>query len=217
MKRAEDATMKLSDVNDLDFSNAGAWPPAFKAIAVVLVIAAVGAAGYWFDTKDLWAEYERVQREEQNLRRQFENKQKVMANIDAYREQLEELRGMLDEMLQQLPTETEMPDLLEDVSRIGVENGLAFELFRPESEFSEGGVFISKPIAIRARASFHQFASFISDVSALDRIVTLESVEIRTEGERGSQPGQQDEDDLIIEATLQTYRYPEDLGEEDEG
>jgi len=207
--------MKLSDVNDLDFNNAGAWPPAFKAIAVVLVIAAVAAAGYWFDTKDLWAEYERVQREEENLRQQFQDKQKVMANIGAYREQLEELRGMLDEMLQQLPTETEMPDLLEDVSRIGVENGLAFELFRPQNEFSEGGVFISKPIAIRARANWHQFASFISDVSALDRIVTLESVEIRAEGQRADGAGQQDEDNLIIEATLQTYRYPEDLDEEE--
>ena len=203
------------NVNDLDFSNAGAWPPAFKAIAVLLVIAAVGAAGYWFDSKDLWAEYQRAQREEQNLKTQFESKQRVMANIDAYRVQLDELRGMLAEMLQQLPTETEMPDLLEDVSRIGVENGLVFELFRPEGEFNEGGVFISKPIAIRARANYHQFASFISDVSALDRIVTLESVQIEAET-RGNE-AEQDEDELIIQATLQTYRYPEDLGEEDEG
>jgi len=203
------------NVNDLDFSNAGAWPPAFKAIAVLLVIAAVGAAGYWFDSKDLWAEYQRAQREERNLKSQFESKQRVMANIDAYRVQLDELRGMLAEMLQQLPTETEMPDLLEDVSRIGVENGLVFELFRPEGEFNEGGVFISKPIAIRARANYHQFASFISDVSALDRIVTLESVQIEAET-RGNE-AEQDEDELIIQATLQTYRYPEDLGEEDEG
>jgi type IV pilus assembly protein PilO len=108
-----------------------------------------------------------------------------------------------------------MPDLLEDVSRIGVENGLVFELFRPEGEFNEGGVFISKPIAIRARANYHQFASFISDVSALDRIVTLESVQIEAET-RGNE-AEQDEDELIIQATLQTYRYPEDLGEEDEG
>jgi len=203
------------NVNDLDFSNAGGWPPAFKAIAVLLVIAAVGAAGYWFDSKDLWAEYQRAQREERNLKSQFESKQRVMANIDAYRVQLDELRGMLAEMLQQLPTETEMPDLLEDVSRIGVENGLVFELFRPEGEFNEGGVFISKPIAIRARANYHQFASFISDVSALDRIVTLESVQIEAET-RGNE-AEQDEDELIIQATLQTYRYPEDLGEEDEG
>ena len=203
------------NVNDLDFSNAGAWPPAFKAIAVLLVIAAVGAAGYWFDSKDLWAEYQRAQREERNLKTQFESKQRVMANIDAYRVQLDELRGMLAEMLQQLPTETEMPDLLEDVSRIGVENGLVFELFRPEGEFNEGGVFISKPIAIRARANYHQFANFISDVSALDRIVTLESVQIEAET-RGNE-AEQDEDELIIQATLQTYRYPEDLGEEDEG
>lgn len=207
--------MRLSDVNDIDFSNAGAWPPVLKFIAVLLVIVAVCAAGFWFDTKELKAEYERAQREEVNLKQQFESKQKVMANIDAYREQLDELRGMLAEMLQQLPTETEMPDLLEDVSRIGVENGLAFELFRPESEFNEGGVFVSKPIAIRARANYHQFASFISDVSALSRIVTLEEVRITTSEQRGDTE-QQDEDNLVIEATLQTYRYPEDLGEEEE-
>lgn len=206
--------MKLSDINDLDFSNAGAWPAPIKAIAALLVVAAVVAAGYWFDAKDLWANYEQVQREELNLKRQFESKQKVMANIEDYEAQLEELEGMLAEMLQQLPTETEMPDLLEDVSRIGVENGLAFELFRPENEFNEGGVFLSKPISIRARANYHQFANFISDVSALSRIVTLESVQIAVDGRGANQ--EQDEDELLIEARLQTYRYPEDLGEEEQ-
>ena len=187
--------MNLSELNDLDFNNAGSWPAAIKAVAILLVIAAVGAAGYWFDTKDLLSELDASRHIEQELREEFTRKQKVLANIDAYRAQIEELKGLLATMLKQLPTRTEMPDLLEDISNTGRSNGLAFELFKPQSE-QPRDFYAANPIAIRARATYHQFGAFISSIAALSRIVTLEQATLSGK-----------DDALLIEATLQTYRY----------
>lgn len=198
--------MTLSDLNDLDFSNAGSWPPLIKGIAIILLIAAVGAAGYWFDAKDLLQELERAQLNEIQLKEEFKRKQEVMANINDYRKQLEELQALLDTMLKQLPTRTEMPDLLEDVSNTGKINGLTFELFKPESE-QPRDFYAAKPISIKARGSYHQFAAFVSSVAALPRIVTLESASLSESPSRGA--SDVDDDTLQIEAKLQTYRYLE--------
>ena len=195
--------MNLSELNNLDFNDTGSWPPLAKGIAIVLVLVAVGAAGYYFDIQDQIAELKRVQQQEPGLLDEFQRKYKVMANIEDYRKQLEELQGMLDTMLQQLPTRTEMPDLLEDISNTGRVNGLVFQVFRPQDELPKD-FYAAKPIQIRATGTYHQFAEFVSSVAALPRIVTLERAVLKETNSGG--------DALDIEATLQTYRYLESEG-----
>lgn len=204
--------MTLSDLRNLELSEAGTWPPIIKAIIIVLIIAAVGAAGYYLDTKALLEQLQAERATEQSLRTEFQAKQRVTANIDAYRAQLEELKGMLATMLQQLPTRTEMPDLLEDISNIGKINGLTFQLFQPRDE-QPREFYAAKPISIRATGTYHQFGAFISSVSALPRIVTLENVRLTAPQPRRSAAGQLQIDFLTIDATLQTYRY---LDEQDQ-
>jgi type IV pilus assembly protein PilO len=206
--------MNLSDLNDLDFSNTGSWPTPIKVIAIIFVIAIVAAAGYWFDTKDLLAKLEKVQIEEARLKDEFREKQKVVANIEAYRARLEELRGLLATMLEQLPTKTEMPDLLESISDTGKVNGLSFDRFEPKPE-QPREFYAAVPIAIEARATYHQFGAFISSIAALDRIVTLENAALSTpERSRADNQDVMNESNLTIKATLQTYRYLDESDEE---
>lgn len=204
------------NLSELDFNNAGDWPSLAKLIAVIVVFAAVAGAGYYFFIGDKLDQLDVVQRNEQQLRKEFVEKQKVMANIDAYRLQIDKMQETLDTMLGQLPTGTEMPDLLEDISNTGRRNGLFFELFKPESE-QPREFYAAKPISIRARANYHQFGAFVSNIAALSRIVTLENASLidtatATPSKRGATPKAQEKDNkpLLIEATLQTYRYLEE-------
>ena len=207
--------MKLSDLTNLDFSNAGQWPPVAKAVSIAIIIAAVGGAGYWFFTRDQLETLNKARLTEQQLRQEFTTKQRVMANIDAYRAQIEEMQRMLKDMLRQLPTRTEMPDLLEDISNTGKRNGLNFELFKPENE-QPREFYAAKPISVKARATYHQFGAFISNVAALSRIVNLENVSLNVEQQKDRKTGSsaKEQKPLLIEATLQTYRY---LDEDAEG
>lgn len=208
--------MKFSDLNNLDFNNAGSWPPLAKTIAVIIVIAAVAGFGYWVDTSSQLDSLESARATERQLRQEFIERQRVMANIDAYRANIETMRTTLDTLLRQLPTRTEMPDLLEDISNTGRKNGLNFELFKPEAE-QPREFYAAKPISIKARASYHQFGSFISNIAALSRIVTLENLSLLDpqQQQQQSQPGRpaaaskpgETAKPLLIEATLQTYRY----------
>lgn len=128
--------MNLSEINlsNFDLREAGDWPLAGKAVLAVLVLAAVLGAGYYFLTNDQLQELEKVTREEQTLRNEFVEKWRVTANLEAFRQQIKQMEADLDVLLRQLPTSTEMPDLLEDVSNTGKKNGLEFELFKPEAD-----------------------------------------------------------------------------------
>ncbi|MER2513788.1 MAG: type 4a pilus biogenesis protein PilO, partial [Nitrosomonas ureae] len=160
--------MSLSDLNlsDINLSEAGSWPLAGRLVLALLVIAAILGAGYYVFTSDQLAELERITQEEQQLRQEFIEKQRVAANLESFRVQLKQMEADLQVMLRQLPTGTEMPKLLENVSDTGKKNGLEFELFKPENE-QPRDFYAAKPITIKAKGSYHQFGAFVSGVAAL--------------------------------------------------
>ncbi len=205
--------MNLSEINlsDFDLREAGEWPLPGKIILAVVVIAAVLGAGYYFFTGDQLDKLDQVTREEKGLRDEFIEKQRVTANLDAFRAQLRQMEADLEVMLRQLPTGTEMPDLLEDISNTGKKNGLEFELFKPENE-QPRDFYAAKPITIKAKGTYHQFGAFVSGVAALSRIVTLENATLTGAVAAGGKPGtkpvaKSGMEPLTIQATLQTYRY----------
>jgi type IV pilus assembly protein PilO len=107
-------------------------------------------------------------------------------------------------MLRQLPDKTEVADLLVDVSQTGLASGLEFELFQPEGEVPKD-FYAELPIKIRVTGLYHEFGEFISGLAALPRIVTIHNVKM--------QPRAKEADDLVLDATVKTYRYLDEEGD----
>lgn len=204
--------MNLSEINlnDINLQEAGDWPLAGKLVLAVIIMAVVIGGGYYSFTSDQLVQLETVTNEEQKLRQEFIEKQRVAANLEAFRAQLVQMETDLGVMLRQLPTGTEMPDLLDDVSNTGKKNGLEFELFKPEAE-QPRDFYAAKPITIKAKATYHQFGAFVSGVAALSRIVTLENVTLTGAG-GGKGAKKSNAEPVNIQATLQTYRYMDEGG-----
>lgn len=192
--------MDINDFNDLDFSQFVDWPTPVKGFLIFLLCTAIAGAGYYFDTKEQITQLENLEQREQELRREFELKQKRAASLAEYRQQLAEMRQMLDAMIRQLPNKAEVAALLIDVSQTGLAAGLQFELFQPMGE-SPKDFFAELPIRIRVRGSYHQFGEFVSGLASLPRIVTVQDVTI-SGGDPKTGGG-----DLRLEATVKTYRY----------
>ncbi len=198
--------MNISDINNLDFNNAGNWPAPIKAVAIVLLCAGVVGAGYWFDTKEQLAALEKAERVEVEKKEIFENKQRKAANLEPLREQLEEMKQSFGAMLRQLPNQAEIDALLVDISQTGLASGLEFDLFQPQNE-SQAEFYAEKPIKIRVTGTYHEFGEFVSGVAALPRIVTQHDIKIL--------PKKGGAEELVMEATAKTYRYIEEQGEGD--
>ena len=125
--------MNLSDLNDLnlDPNNIGSWPLAARGIVILLLCIALLFAGYYLDTSDQLLELDTARAKEVTLKQTFETKQAKAASLDAYKAQMVEMEDSFGAMIRQLPSKTEVEDLLVDISQTGLASGIEFQLFKP--------------------------------------------------------------------------------------
>lgn len=211
----------LAQLRNIDFNDVGRWPLSMKLIAITLVGVAVLGAGLWLDTRRQLDTLESIRAKEKTLKTEFQDKQAKAANLDAYKVQMDEMRRSFGAMLRQLPSKTEVAELLVDISQTGLQSGLEFELFKPEGE-RPADFYAELPITIKVAGTYHEFGQFVSDVAALPRIVTLQDFSIGPlSGKQGGKKAQDSKKDdkksesanqdmLIMEVTAKTFRYLEE-------
>ncbi|AEB56612.1 type 4 fimbrial biogenesis protein PilO [Ectopseudomonas mendocina] len=193
-------SLRKFDLNDLDINNVGSWPSAVKGVIFVLFFVALLGAGYYFHLSDLRDQLDRTTSEEENLKQQFSSKAFQAANLEAYKEQMKEMEVSFGALLRQLPSDTEVPGLLEDITRTGLGSGLEFEEIKLLPEVTQQ-FYIELPIQIVVMGSYHDLATFVSGVASLPRIVTLHDFEIKPVDKDGSSSA------LRMSVLAKTYRY----------
>ncbi|MFP5420538.1 MAG: type 4a pilus biogenesis protein PilO [Gammaproteobacteria bacterium] len=197
-------SLRQIDLSDLDFNNVGSWPAAVKFIAGVLLLMAVIALGYNFHLNDLQVQLEAKHAEEVSLKEQFASKAFQAANLDAYKEQMQEMEVSFGALLKQLPSDTEVPGLLEDITRTGLGSGLEFEEIKLLPEAAQQ-FYIELPIQITVVGAYHDLATFVSGVASLPRIVTLHDFDLVAANDDGSSK-------LRMSILAKTYRYNDKEG-----
>jgi type IV pilus assembly protein PilO len=145
------------------------------------------------------------------LKNTYLEKKALAINLDAYKAQMIEAEETFGVLLKQLPNESEIPDLLIDMTQAGLSRGLQFEQIKPgaliEKEF-----YAEKMVNIRANGDYHQLAEFISDIAALPRIINVDNFKLGF----GRNNSVNDDGKLKLSAVTKTYHYLEDayVGEE---
>ncbi len=172
------ASLRNVDFADLDFNNLGSWPAAVKAIACFILLVVVLALGYNFHLKELQENLEAQRAQEDTLKQQFSTKAFQAANLEAYKDQMKEMEVSFGALLRQLPSDTEVPGLLEDITRTGLGSGLEFEEIKLLPESTQQ-FYIELPIQISVVGAYHDLATFVSGVASLPRIVTLHDFAIK--------------------------------------
>jgi type IV pilus assembly protein PilO len=192
--------MDLSELRDLDFNNIGSASTGVKAILLGFLAVVILVGGYFYIVKDKRETLQEREETEQELKAEFRTKQQKAANLPAYEQQLAEMREMLEVMLRQLPSKTEMPELLVDISQTALGAGIENELFEPRAEIKRD-FYAEQPINVRMIGTYHQFGNFVGSVASLSRVVilTMDDISLQPVGEGQGQ--------LELEGTVTTYRY----------
>jgi len=189
------------DINDLDLDNIGSWPIAIKVVVWVIALVGVLVLGYVYHIQNLQQALEKAAAQEVSLKTEFEQKAFQAANLEAYRKQMGEMEESFGALVSQLPSDTEVPGLLEDITNKGALNGLEFDSISLEAETARE-FYIELPINIQARGSYHDLGAFISGMAGLPRIVTLHNFTINQESAESSI--------LSLNITAKTYRYKDE-------
>ena len=197
----QDSIKQLQGVNlsELDFNNVGAWPAALKGIFLLILMVLIVGGGYYFYLSEKRAELKMTAQQEIELRADYENKAAQAANLEAYLLQKQEMNETFGALLRQLPSDTEVPGLVEDITRTAIDSELRIEsiALKPEqrSEF-----YVELPIDIVVEGEYHKIGAFVSAIANLPRIVTLHDFKIEPQGTPQR---------LKMSILAKTYRYLE--------
>ncbi len=185
------------DLNDLDFENVGSWPIAAKIVSCIMVLLLVLGLGYQLYISDTLTGVEIEAAKEDQLKEAFRIKAFQAANLDAYRQQMIDMETEFAIRVKQLPSDTEVPGLLEDITFTAVGSGLEIDAIELQPELSSA-FYVELPIKIKVQGKYHDMGNFVSGVASLPRIVTLHDFAIAPSKES---------DVLEMEILARTYRY----------
>lgn len=189
--------LKNFDVNNIDFDKIGIWPLPGKIFVATLLVVIVFAATYYLWIKDLNLQLATIVQKEVTLKETYRKKSFEAANLEAYRAQMVEMKSTFDSLLSRLPTDTEVPGLLEDIDTRGSESGLTINSIRLEAERT-AEYYIELPISIDVEGGYHDLGGFVSGVAGMPRIVTLHDYSITRK---------KDSAELAMKISAKTYRY----------
>ena len=184
-------------LDQLELNSVGSWPVLIKAGVVALLVLVIALLGYFFWITDKRDTYGREKSKEVDLKSQYEQKAYEAKNLDALRKQRDEAQASFGALLRQLPIDTEVPGLLEDITNAALESNLKIESVDLQEEHP-AEFYIELPISIKVEGSYHDLGAFVSSVANLSRIVTLHDFSIVPKG--GA-------DHLAMTILAKTYRY----------
>lgn len=206
---------KKMSLKELDFNNAGSWPREWQigfCVALGLLILFL----MWnFLTRPKGGTLEGLELDEVSKRDDFEKLQGQAANLEPLKQQLAQMEQQLQQMLRQLPSKTEMPELIVDISQTALATGITNELFQPGEEAAPEEFYAEKPIELKMVGTYHQFGAFVSGVASLPRVVIMTMHDISLKPRDNVQGAQSDKKPVSIgpntilelKGTVKTYRY----------
>lgn len=192
----------------LDTENYGSWPVPVKVTVLFFIVALIAALSWALPISSKLDEISAAESEQQNLLTTYREKESKARHLSAYKTQVAQMETEFTTLLDQLPKETRVSELLEGINMTGVGSNIRFQDISVEPEV-EQEFFIEQPIRIAALGEYHQFGSFISGLAALPRIFTMHDFEVTN-----PQPTLDKLPELNLILQAKTYRSKEITAED---
>lgn len=190
--------LDLSQFNDIDFENIGAWPQFVKIVFAVMLGVLVFIASYFLFISESLDILNAEEQKELQLKTDFKSKYQLAANLKLYREQLAVMEVQFTELLKMLPSKNEMPGLLDDITFVATDSGLSIKSLDWDSEITRD-FYLEFPIKMVVSGNYHELGHLVDGVAKLPRIVSLHDfvIERNESGELG------------MDILAKTYRFKE--------
>lgn len=173
-----------SSKNNLDFNNLHLLNLPARLFIALLAIAAILGGGYAGLFKSQLESLEEYEAKETELKNTYKQKSIDAASLDNLKEELAAIRSAFNIMLKQLPTDSEIPNLVQELHQAGSSNGLRLDSVIPQPPVDDGPIQ-RLPYSISITGNYNQISQFTRDVGSLSRIITLESLKITQSAENG--------------------------------
>lgn len=169
------ASLRSFDLREVDPRHSGAWSPARKATVALAWSALLLALGYALLLQAPAARLQQLHEAQATLKAEFESRAAQVADLDVYVRQMHGLEAAFSSLLEQIPAQAQVPELLEEVSRLGHGNGLLVEHIQWLPEVLQT-FYAELPLHMTLVGGYHELGLFVSAIASLPRMVTLHDV-----------------------------------------
>lgn len=203
------------NVKEFTFENLGLWPLWFRVLCIFIVFLAILFFGYQFDLNIQFDQLRQLQIQHSILLKKFIKRKEQTSKMNIYKIQLKKQEDELINLSKQLPKYFKVTELLENISKAGLNNGLIFKFIKPQTEVKKN-FYMELPIKVEVFGGYHQIRKFLSKISRLDQIVTLDNMIIQPVGDAykdlnknaiNKQLKEPSTKLLLLQITIKAYRY----------
>ncbi len=187
--------LKLNEVN-LNNLHLLAVPAQIGVACLVAVVILIAA--YLALYRGQLTELGSLEENEVKLKDEYTQKSVQAANLDVLREELVQIRSAFNILLKQLPTDAEIPNLIQELHQAGATNGMRMNSVKPQPAITDADGQIKKlPYQISISGNYNQLSQFARDVGQLSRIITLSNLKLKNDDKNST---------LTLDALANTYQ-----------
>lgn len=169
--------MNLDDLNRMDFQAIALWPRwARVALLSVLwgMMTMILGAIFW---QTPFSQWQQARDREHELKQEFQGKYLLSAQLEQKQQHLQAQQQQMQHLLQILPSQHQLPQLLDDITFQATKNQLVITRvgwLKPKLQQD----YVSLPLELQLQGSFIDFGHFLDGIANLPRIVSVERLEI---------------------------------------
>lgn len=184
-------------MNELDIQKLHLAPKAIQLLFAILLAVLIVVAAYFAQFQTQLEEIKVAEEKEVELKGQYEQKAVQAASLESLQIELKMIEESIEYLVKQLPTSSEIPNLIQELHGAAASNGLSLSSVLPQKSQIDENIE-RLPHQIIVTGSYEQLASFMRDVGKMSRIVTLSGVTIV--------PSQKNKNKLTLTALANTYK-----------
>lgn len=190
--------MNAIDINKLYLQGKGV-----QLAFALLITLAILVVGYFLLFSDQIDEYKSAQTKEETLKDEFTQKSQMAASLENLKEELRLIESSTNVLLKQLPTDAQIPSLIQEMHQAAAKNGLTMNNVTPQPAVSDDQIQ-RLPFAISLTGTHEQIINFTRDVGRMSRIVTLSDLFLRNADDKNISGSK-----LTFSALANTYKAME--------
>ena len=167
----------IRDLNEFDWreltdpGGMGAWPAAVKTCVLLFLASALLAGGYLLVLGSPHQRERQLGLEAAGLRTELGGLAASAAALGQYRDWARVNEAPYMRMLRQLPYESEVPALIDEITALGLGFDLEFKSIDLPGERQDLH-YVEQPIEIRVAGAYHDLGAFLAGLATVDRIVS---------------------------------------------
>ena len=173
------------------------WPRVFVIAAIV--------AGLYFqfglEEGVTDAQFAEVESRKVVAQTSLESTQKAVADLKKFREELDLMNAQFLQVVELMPAEANVADFMLQIREEATRGGARVKKLEPLKEIGKFDFYETRKLEISLEGTYSQILSFLSNLSRLKRLVTVEKIGLSQQGIAN------EEGKVAFTGTLTNYRY----------